>query len=173
MSLHASNPGHSMKPLHAHSEHPWTLPVRAVSIALLCALGVSPLIAEDSASIQLRSAVDDAPIDMTALRATASTAAMRTFLASGRNEYVGNAEAALEGRARYEQWCQICHLADASGRMGPSLVDDVHNYARSPTDLGLFEIIYAGAAGAMQPFDERLTGDEILKVIAYVRSLAR
>ena len=57
--------------------------------------------------------------------------------------------------------------------MGPSLVDDVYNYKRSHLDLGLFEIIYGGAAGAMQPFDERLSGDEILKVIAYVRSLAR
>jgi len=57
--------------------------------------------------------------------------------------------------------------------MCPSLVDDVFNCKRSHTDLGMFEIIFGGAVGAMQPFDERLTPDEILRVIAYVRSLHR
>jgi cytochrome c-L len=36
----------------------------------------------------------------------------------------------------------------------------------------MFEIIYAGGAGAMQAFGRRLGQDEILKVMAYVSALA-
>lgn len=145
----------------------------AVLTAALATTSAVLAIAGDETAITLLSAVDDEPIDMTRLKRDPQTAAVQTFLRTGRNPYIGDASAALEGKARYEQWCQICHLADASGRMGPSLVDDVYNYKRTHTDLGLFEVIYAGAAGAMQPFDERLTPDEMLRVIAYVRSLAR
>jgi cytochrome c-L len=36
----------------------------------------------------------------------------------------------------------------------------------------MFSIIYAGASGAMQPFSKRdLTQDDMLKIIAYIRSL--
>ena len=38
------------------------------------------------------------------------------------------------------------------------------------TDVGLFDVVFGGAAGAMQPFSKRLTQDEILKIMAYVRS---
>lgn len=120
-----------------------------------------------------RSAVDDEPLDVSSFIDKPGTPALAEFVRTGRNPYIGDAEAIAAGKERYEQWCQVCHLADASGRMGPSLVDEVYNYKRSHTDLGLFEIVYGGAAGAMQPFDERLTPDEILRVIAYVRSLRK
>jgi cytochrome c-L len=56
--------------------------------------------------------------------------------------------------------------------MGPSLVGDKFTYPQSATDVGMFAVIYGGAGGAMQPFAKReITQDEILKVIAYVRSL--
>lgn len=128
---------------------------------------------EDGGGIVFRSAVDDEPLDVSTFIDKPDTPALAAFIRTGRNPYVGNAEAKLAGKDRYEQWCQQCHLADASGRMGPSLVDEVYNYKRSATDVGMFEIIYGGAAGAMQPFNERLTPDEILRVMAYVRSLKR
>ena len=38
----------------------------------------------------------------------------------------------------------------------------------------MFEVIYAGAAGAMQSFFRRgLTQDEMLKIIAYTRALKK
>lgn len=131
--------------------------------------------AEDGsiAAIPFLSAVDDEPIDVSAFIGQPDTPAVATFVRTGRNAYAGDADAMRTGREKYEQWCQLCHLADASGRMGPSLVDEVYHYKRSHTDHGMFEVIYAGAAGAMQPFNERLTPDEILKVIAYIRSLRK
>ena len=66
-----------------------------------------------------------------------------------------------------------CHMPDGSGRIGPSLIGNEHHYDRFSTDKGIFEIIYGGATGAMQPFGKRLKQDEILKVIAYVRSVKK
>ena len=38
----------------------------------------------------------------------------------------------------------------------------------------MFSIIYAGAGGAMQPFSKRdVTQDDMLAIVAYVRSLDR
>jgi cytochrome c-L len=62
-------------------------------------------------------------------------------------------------------------MPDGSGRMGPSLIDDNWKYNRAATPVGQFEIIYAGATGAMQAFGDRLSPDEILKVIAYTDHL--
>ncbi|MFP5406296.1 MAG: hypothetical protein ACLGHY_08145 [Gammaproteobacteria bacterium] len=68
----------------------------------------------------------------------------------------------------------MCHAADATGNMGPSLVAKDHVYPQTSTDPGMFAIIYAGASGAMQPFAKRdLTQDGMLKIIAYVRSLSK
>ena len=64
-------------------------------------------------------------------------------------------------------------MPDGSGRIGPSLIGNEHHYDRFSTDKGIFEIIYGGATGAMQPFGKRLKQDEILKVIAYVRSVKK
>jgi hypothetical protein len=36
--------------------------------------------------------------------------------------------------------------------------------------MSAFEVIFGGAAGAMQPFSKRMTQDEFLKVIAYLRT---
>ncbi len=90
-----------------------------------------------------------------------------------RCSYVGDPDAIADGKRHYETWCQACHLPDGSGRIGPSLIDDVYGYERTKTDIGMFEIIYAGGTGAMQPFRDRLTQDQILKVIAYVHSQKR
>ena len=43
--------------------------------------------------------------------------------------------------------------------------------SRGNTDVGLFEVIYGGGTGAMQPSSKRLSQDEILKVMAFAESL--
>jgi cytochrome c-L len=121
--------------------------------------------------IVFRHIVDDAPLDVGLRPGEPLTAAVKQFQATGENVYVGRADAIAEGKEHYEAWCQSCHLADGSGRIGPSLIDDQYNYERTKTDVGVFEIIFAGGTGAMQPFRERLTQDQILKVIGYLHAL--
>ena len=96
---------------------------------------------------------------------------MQSFHQIGENPYQGDEQAIAEGQGIWGRWCQSCHLADGSGRIGPSLIDDTWKYERSDTAVGQFEIIYAGGAGAMQAFGTRLSQDEILQVIAYMGQL--
>ena len=45
---------------------------------------------------------------------------------------------------------------------------------RANGDIGMFEIVYGGSAGAMQSFARRgMSQDDMLKIIAYVRSLRK
>jgi cytochrome c-L len=82
----------------------------------------------------------------------------------------GSYAAADEGKNLYTSICQTCHMPDGSGRIGPSLVDRRHQYPQIATDVGLFEVVFGGAGGAMQPFSRRISQDQILKVITYVRA---
>jgi cytochrome c-L len=75
--------------------------------------------------------------------------------------------------ALYDQWCASCHLADGAGRIGPNLTDATVVHPRVATDVGMFEVIYGGGSGAMQAFGNRLTQDEILKLMAFVETLKR
>ena len=60
------------------------------------------------------------------------------------------------------------------GRIGSTLIGESWKYERAATDVGMFEILYGGASGAMQSFARRgMTQDQMLKVIAYVRSLKK
>jgi cytochrome c-L len=116
--------------------------------------------------------LDGAPIQVPLKPGEIETPALKQFKETGENPYRGDAAAVADGKALYEQWCQVCHSADATGNMGPALVGKNHIYKQTSTDVGMFSIIYAGASGAMQPFSKRdLTQDGMLKIIAYVRSL--
>src|SRR5262249_3329975 len=101
------------------------------------------------------------------------TPALRQFRTSGRNPYNGNTTAIVEGKAAYQQHCAACHLDDATGRIGSSLVDRQYNHPRSNTDAGVFEVIYGGGTGAMQPFAGRVPLDAMLKIMAFIDSLQK
>ena len=61
-------------------------------------------------------------------------------------------------------------------RLGPDRAEAERRplaISRTATDQGKFEIIYAGGAGAMQAFGDRLDQDEILKLIAFVDTLQK
>jgi cytochrome c-L len=118
-------------------------------------------------------AIDDSPLPITLLPGEQVTPGVQKFYDTGEDPYKGDAAALAEGKTLYSANCQACHLPDGSGQIGPSLIGDTHHYPRFTTDKGIFEIVYGGATGAMQPFGKRLTQDQILKVIAYVRSLKK
>jgi len=99
------------------------------------------------------------------------TPAVNTFHCTGENPYNGDETAIAEGKKLFGL-CAGCHMPDGTGRMGPNIVDDAHKYERVATAHGEFEVIYGGAAGAMQSFGTRFDQDEILKIMAYVGMLA-
>lgn len=137
------------------------------TVALLCCLAALPARAE----VTFRHALDDKPLAVPLPEGDKLTEAVRTFHQSGEDPYIGKAEALSEGKAVYDEWCQACHKPDGSGGMGPSFLDNDWNNSRASTALGKFEIIWGGASGAMQPFKDRLTQDQILKVIAHIEDL--
>lgn len=112
------------------------------------------------------------PIEVPLKAGEVETPALKQFKESGTNAYRNDATAVQAGKALYDQWCQVCHNSDATGKLGPALIGNQHIYPQTTTDVGMFAIIYGGASGAMQPFSKRdLTQDDMLKIIAYVRSL--
>jgi cytochrome c(L) len=120
-----------------------------------------------------RNALDDTALDFNSTPDASLTPALRQFRTSGRNPYNGNTTAIVEGKAAYQQHCAACHLDDATGRIGSSLVDRQYNHPRSNTDSGVFEVIYGGGTGAMQPFAGRVPLDAMLKIMAYIDSLPK
>ena len=116
--------------------------------------------------------LDGRPIDVTPKAGEVETAAVRRFKQTGANLYRNDASAIQAGKTLYDQWCQICHNSDATGKLAPPLIGTRYIYPQTATDVGMFAIIYGGASGAMQPFSLRdLTQDDMLKIIAYIRTL--
>lgn len=153
---------------HRVSPQPRFLPALCVSALLL--LG-SPSDAHANAPV-FTDAFSGAAIQTPLKPGEVETAALKQFKTDGSNAYRGDKAALAQGKKLYDEWCQVCHNADASGKMGPSLVGKSFQYPQSANDVGMFSIIYAGAAGAMQAFSRReITQDEMLKVIAYIRSI--
>lgn len=97
--------------------------------------------------------------------------AVQSFHQSGDNPFVGDDAALADGKKIYQRYCQACHMPDGSGRIGPSFLDDQWNYETTATMRGRFAIVYAGGAGAMQAFNDRLSQKQILEVLAYIEKL--
>lgn len=119
--------------------------------------------------------LDGSPIEFKPRPNEVETPAVKNFKATGVNEYRDDAAAIAEGKRLYTMHCVICHGADAKGgRMGPTLIGEDVIYKQARTDPGMFSIIYAGASGAMQSFHRRgMHQDQMLKIIAYVRTLEK
>ena len=119
------------------------------------------------------SPLDDSPLEIRLLPDETLTEGVQKFYRTGENPYRGDPQALAQGKDLYQTICQVCHMPNGSGRVGPSLIGDTHRYPRFMTDKGMFEIVYGGATGAMQAFGKRLTQDQILCVMAYVRALKK
>lgn len=109
------------------------------------------------------------------------TPAAKEFLATGKNPYVGNEEAIAKGKKVFQLYsCTQCHGPDAGGQVGPGLVGPDYRYPKDATNKGMFETVWHGTNGGMgakgiglmDPSDPKngITPDELLKIIAWVRS---
>jgi cytochrome c-L len=116
---------------------------------------------------------DNSKLDVSAKPDEQFTDAVKEFHRTGQNPYNGKPEALDEGKKLYDETCSACHMPDGSGGMGAQLNGPRHIYPRVTTDKGLFEVVFGGAAGAMQPFGLRMSQDQILKAMAYVRTLMK
>lgn len=106
------------------------------------------------------------------------TPAAKEFLATGKNPYVGDEEATARGKKIFGLYsCTQCHGPTAQGQVGPGLVGPTFKYPKNATNKGMFETIWNGTNGGMggkgkgimTPTDG-MTPDEVLKVIAWVRT---
>ncbi len=140
----------------------------------LASLAIGLALVVPAAAIEFLNALDDSPIDMVPIKGEVFTDAVKSFQETGKNPYVGNPDAIAAGKALYDANCQVCHKPDGSGGMGPSLIDETYVNKRANTDVGMFEVIHSGAAGAMRPFSKRgVTQDQILQMIAYIHTLKK
>ena len=143
-------------------------------VGFCVAWAVVGVVAAMAEPVVFRHVLDNSPLEVKPRPNEVESEAVKTFKETGKDPYVGDEQALAEGKKLYQVNCQACHLPDGSGRIGPSLIDDTSKYPRGTTDVGMFEILYGGASGAMQSFARRgMTQDQMLKTIAYVRSLKK
>jgi len=145
-----------------------SLLVSMMTIAGVASADVTFVKTTDGSTFKLDAALFDTP-------------AAKEFLATGKNSYVGNAEAIAKGKKIFGMYsCTQCHGPDAKGQVGPGLVGPTFRYPKDATNKGMFETLWYGTnggmggkgAGIMDATDPTngLKPDEILKVIAWVRA---
>ena len=109
------------------------------------------------------------------------TPAAKEFLATGKNSYVGDADAVAKGKKVFGMYsCTQCHGPEAKGQVGPGLVGPTFKYPKDATNKGMFETVWHGTNGGMgakgiglmDATDPKngITPDELLKVIAWIRT---
>jgi cytochrome c-L len=150
----------------------FSLPPILVLALTIVSSGLRPSPAAAGDLTDFKSPLDNSPMTFPLAAGEVETPTLKNFKATGTNEYRGNADAIAEGKTLYTANCVVCHGADGTGKMGPTLVGKDVVYPQALTDPGMFSIIYGGASGAMQSFAHRgMQQDQMLKIIAYVRSL--
>jgi cytochrome c-L len=149
--------------------------LRQCGIILLAGLAVNALAVSYVAAgdvADFKNPLDNSPLTFELQPGEVETPAVKKFKETGDNDYRGNADAIADGKKLYVSNCIVCHGADGTGKMGPTLVGKDVVYKQVLTDPGMFSIIYGGASGAMQSFHRRgMKQDEMLRIIAYVRTL--
>jgi cytochrome c-L len=135
-------------------------------------LGVS--LANSGDLADFKNPLDNSPITFELLPGEVETPAVKKFKETGVNDYRDDPSAIADGKKLYTSNCMICHGTEATGKMGPTLVGNDVVYKQIKTDPGMFSVIYGGAGGAMQSFHRRgMKQDDMLKIIAYVRTLEK
>ena len=106
-----------------------------------------------------------------ALDESGETPAVKHFMRSGNNPYMGLPQCFPKGEELYLTACSACHGHYGEGKLGPGLNDSYWTYPKNVTDKGLFETIFGGARGQMGPQYGVLTVDEMLLLMAWIRHL--
>lgn len=142
----------------------------------------SPTTAAEGKMVDFVTTQDGKPLVIAA--ALFDTPAAKEFMATGKNPYVGNAEAIAKGKKVFQLYsCTQCHGPEAKGQVGPGLVGPDYKYPKDATNKGMFETVWHGTNGGMgakgiglmDPSDPKngITPDELLKIIAWVRSMSK
>jgi cytochrome c-L len=130
------------------------------------------VVLKDGPAIEFRGTLSGDVLDLAPMEDETFTPEAKHFMATGENPYRGNEEEIKKGYTIFSTACSGCHGHLAEGKLGPALADDYWTYPKNETDKGIFETIYGGAAGMMGPQQGRMTVDEILHVIAWIRHQA-
>jgi cytochrome c-L len=109
------------------------------------------------------------------------TPGAKEFLSTGKNPYIGKEDAIKEGKKKFNLFsCVACHGGHGEGAVGPGLIGENFRYAKNATNKGMFETIWHGTNGGMgakgfglMAPDDGLKPDDVLKVIAFIRSHAK
>ena len=148
------------------------LPTKLRGMALL---GVSlfsiTMIPVAYSQLVFRNTVTGDVLDLSFGKKGEKTAAVEQFLNTGENAYNTDDEAIKSGESLFMTACSGCHGHHAEGKLGPALGDDYYTYPKNANDKGFFETIYGGARSMMGPQYNNLTKDEILQIMAWVRSV--
>lgn len=140
-------------------------------LVVIAALAAAPAVAQ---AVQFRHPQNDSPLELDLRPDQVLTAAVESFHATGDNPYRGHPQAVIEGKELFRQHCASCHDNDGAVRTGSNLADEIWTYSRTNTDVGRFEVIYAGyggAAGEGHAFGRLLDQDDILELMAYLDAL--
>jgi cytochrome c oxidase cbb3-type subunit 3 len=87
-----------------------------------------------------------------------------------RDPYEYNAYGISEGKILFGQFnCSGCH-AHGGGAIGPALMDSEWIYGSEPENI--FATIAEGRPNGMPSFRQRLSNDQIWRLVAYVRSMS-
>lgn len=139
--------------------------------ACLVAITIGLSSANIFADMTFRNALTGQPIDFSFGKKGEETEAVKQFMVTGENIYNKDGGALKSGESLYATACAGCHGHHAEGKVGPALGDSYWTYPKARTDAGMFEVVYDGARAMMGPQRNNLTVDEILTVMAYVRSI--
>ena len=136
----------------------------------------------DLKMIELVTTQDGSPLKIDP--ALFDTPAAKEFITTGKNPYIGVAAEIEAGKKKFNLYsCVACHGGHGEGAVGPGLQGPNFKYAKNATNKGMFETIWHGTNGGMgakgiglmDPSDPKngITPDELLKVIAWVRSMGK
>jgi len=140
-----------------------------LGLSMLTAVSLTPVKAE--AQVQFRNATTGVLIDFSFGKKGEETEAVKHFMDTAENLYNQDEEAIKVGEDLFMTACSGCHGHHAEGKLGPALGDSYWTYPAGRYDKGIFEIIYDGARSMMGPQRNNLNIDEILHVMAFVRSV--
>jgi len=143
--------------------------IRKMAGLVVITIGLSS--ASVFADMTFRNVLTGQPINFSFGKKGPETEAVKQFLVTGENIYHNDEGALKIGESLFVTACAGCHGHHAEGKIGPALGDSYWTYPKARTDVGMFEVVYDGARAMMGPQRNNLTVDEILAVIAYVRSI--